>query len=229
MSNIIDGYKPSSIFEHIPRNWFLKQTLEEDYIDSGSCYEYYYALGDYYKPKSILEIGILFGYSAAALILGAKQNIQLFDSYDMDFYFRDNFKSEAVNGDPRHYEGEIEFADWSSNKIAYLKLHELLQDKIPGNKIELNIMTKNSQLVEYLPKFYEMIHIDGSHIAHEKLHDLKLTIGRCNVVIVDDYDFIPNVKQITDEFVEENKQYILNTNHIKSFRGTLVIEYKNAY
>ena len=56
MSNIIDGYKPSSIFEHIPRNWFLKQTLEEDYIDSGSCYEYYYALGDYYKPKSILEI-----------------------------------------------------------------------------------------------------------------------------------------------------------------------------
>ena len=229
MSNIIDGYKPSSIFEHIPRNWFLKQTLEEDYIDSGSCYEYYYALGDYYKPKSILEIGILFGYSAAALILGAKQNIQLFDSYDIDFYFRDNFKSEAVNGDSRHYEGEIEFSDWSSNKIAYLKLHELLQDKIPGNKIELNIMTKNSQLVEYLPKFYEMIHIDGSHIAHEKLHDLKLTIGRCNVVIVDDYDFIPSVKQITDEFVEENKQYILNTNHIKSFRGTLVIEYKNAY
>jgi len=42
MSNIIDGYKPSSIFEHIPRDWFLKQTLEEDYIDSGSCYEYYY-------------------------------------------------------------------------------------------------------------------------------------------------------------------------------------------
>ena len=47
--------------------------------------------------------------------------------------------------------------------------------------------------------------------------------------IVDDYDFIPHVKQATDEFIAKNKKYILNTNHISSFRGTMIIEYKNAY
>jgi hypothetical protein len=229
MDNIIDGYKPESIFEHIPRDWFLKQTLEEDYIDSGSCYEYYYALGEYYKPKSILEIGVLFGYSAAALILGAKQNIKLFDGYDMDYYFRDNFKRNALDNHTEFYEGEIEYPNWSSNKIAYVKLYELLQEKIPDHDIEVNIMTKNSQLVEYLPKHYEMVHIDGSHLGEHKLYDLKLTLGRSDVVIVDDYDFIPAIKEVTDEFVEKYKKYILNTNYIKSFRGTLVIEYKNAY
>ena len=233
MENILDGYKPDSIFEHIPREWFLKQTLEENYIDSGTCYEYYYAIGDYYKPKSILEIGILFGYSAAALILGAtrasKDNLELFESYDMDYYERRNFKHDSI-GDTQYYSGEVEFEDWSSNKIAYHKLDELIDEKIgPDHNLEFNIMTKNSQRLRYLPKYYDMIHIDGGHLAHEKLHDLKLTLGRCGVVIVDDYDFIDAVKEVTDKFVDDHSNYILNTNHVKSFRGTLIIEYKNGY
>ena len=224
----INKHKPESIFEHIRRDWFLKQTLQEDYIDSGTCYEYYYAFGAYYKPKSILEIGVLYGYSAASLILGAHQNIELFDGWDIDFYFKDNFKTDPF-GDPQYYQGEIEFSDWSSNKIAYFKLHELLNEKIPNHKIDTNIITKNSQLVNYIHKHYDMIHIDGGHLEHEKLHDLKLTLGRCGVVIVDDYDFIDAVKEVTDKFVDDHSNYILNTNHVKSFRGTLIIEYKNGY
>ena len=74
-----------------------------------------------------------------------------------------------------------------------------------------------------------MIHIDGAHSSDEKMHDLKLTLGRCDVVIVDDYDFIPAVREAADEFVNEQRKYILNTHYIPSCRGTLIIEYKNAY
>tara|TARA_B100000902_G_C27280337_1_gene901366 strand:- start:295 stop:984 length:690 start_codon:yes stop_codon:yes gene_type:complete len=229
MKERFEDYKPDSIFEHIPRDWFLKQTLEEDYIDSGICYEYYYAIGEYYKPKTILEIGLLFGYSAAALILGAKQNIKVFDSYDIDAYLRGSYRKEAL-GETIHYDtDEIEFKDWSSNRIAYFKLYELLQEKLPDNDIQLNIMLKDSTHLKYLDKNYDLIHIDGSHVYEVKLHDLQLTLGRCNVVVVDDYDFIPNIKLATDEFIGLNKEYILNTTHIKSYRGTMIIEYKSAY
>ena len=98
----INKHKPESIFEHIRRDWFLKQTLQEDYIDSGTCYEYYYAFGAYYKPKSILEIGVLYGYSAASLILGAHQNIELFDGWDIDFSMdiRSGDSFGVVSSDP---------------------------------------------------------------------------------------------------------------------------------
>ena len=228
MKERFEDYKPISIFEHIPRDWFLKQTLEEDYIDSGNCYEYYYAIGNYYKPQTILEIGLLFGYSAAALILGAKENIKVFDSYDIDHYDRNFFAKSA--GDLTEYDSSlIEYEDWSSNKIAYYKLHDLLEEKIPGNEISLNIMLKDSRHLKYLDKNYDLIHIDGSHYYEDKLHDLQLTLGRCNVVVVDDYDFIESNKRAVDEFIDLNKKYILNINHVKSFRGTMIIEYKNFY
>ena len=83
--------------------------------------------------------------------------------------------------------------------------------------------------LKYLDKNYDLIHIDGSHLYQDKLHDLQLTLGRCNVVVVDDYDFIPNIKLATDEFIRLNEEYILNTTHVKSFRGTMLIEYKSAY
>ena len=229
MKERFEDYKPDSIFEHIPRDWFLKQTLEEDYIDSGICYEYYYAIGEYYKPKTILEIGLLFGYSAAALILGAKQNIKVFDSYDIDAYLRGSYRKEAL-GETIHYDtDEIEFKDWSSNRIAYFKLYELLQEKLPDNDIQLNIMLKDSRHLKYLDKNYDLIHIDGSHYYEDKLHDLQLTLGRCNVVVVDDYDFIESNRRAVDEFIDFNKHCILNINHVKSFRGTMIIEYKNFY
>jgi len=105
----------------------------------------------------------------------------------------------------------------------------LLQEKIPDNDIQLNIMLKDSRHLKYLDKNYDLIHIDGSHLYQDKLHDLQLTLGRCNVVVVDDYDFIESNKRAVDEFIDLNKKYILNINHVKSFRGTMIIEYKNFY
>ncbi len=227
----IDEYKVNSIFEVIPKSWFLKQTFKEEYLESGNCYEVYYALGNYYKPKTILEIGVLFGYSAGALILGAKDSIERFDGYDIDWYSRNTY---ALKGDDNSLDSpnsipidtEIEYENWSSNKIAYYKLHELIVSNFgEENNIELNIMLKDTQHLNYLNNYYDMIHIDGAHPAKEKQHDLYLTVGRCDVVVIDDYDFVPTTKQVVDEFVKRNKNVIQNTIYIPSFRGTYVIEY----
>jgi len=224
-------HKIDSIFDVIPKSWFLKQTFEEDYLESGNCYEVYYALGKYYKPKTILEIGVLFGYSVGALMLGAKDSIERLDGYDIDWYSRNTY---ALKGDDNSLDSpnsinitsEIEYENWSSNKIAYYKLHELIVDNFgEGNHIELNIMLKDTQHLKYLKNYYDMIHIDGAHPATEKSHDLNLTINRCSVVVIDDYDFVPTTKQVVDEFVKRNKKVIQNTIYIPSFRGTYIIEY----
>jgi|TARA_Y100000361_G_scaffold80603_1_gene71265 hypothetical protein len=229
----ISDYKPNSIFDYIPRDWFLKTTLEENYIDSGNCYEQYYAIGRYYEPRTILEIGVLYGYSAAAMILGAKNRIQKFQGWDISYYATNKYKDD--NNENQYFEGEFEYPGWSSNRIATIKLKEIVDNNFPmvgvndnnrDGRPSISIDTTDSQEVERLNRFYDLIHIDGSHIGEHKLHDLNLTLGKCYVVVVDDYDFIDDVKTITNHFVETYSHLIRQTHYIDSHRGTLLIEYK---
>jgi len=64
----INSLKPNSIFDIADKSIFFE---EEDYIESGNHYEYFYAISKYYNPDSILEIGIRHGYSLYALMLGS--------------------------------------------------------------------------------------------------------------------------------------------------------------
>lgn len=74
LSEQIAQHKPASIFDVLDRSIFSPDFDKPDemaYIESGNCYEWYYAIGKHYKPESILEIGVRFGYSLASLIKGA--------------------------------------------------------------------------------------------------------------------------------------------------------------
>ena len=68
----IAALKPASIFDKVPRDFFLEDGNKgAEYIRSGNCYEWKYAVSAFLKPKSVLEIGVRYGYSLASFAFGS--------------------------------------------------------------------------------------------------------------------------------------------------------------
>lgn len=107
-----------------------------------------------------------------------------------------------------------------SNEIA----QNAIAERLPNTKVVVRNI--NSQGVESLGRSYDLISIDGDHSVQGTLHDLRLSLGKCKVVITDDYDFLGSVKEAVDKFLEENIDAIAEWCYIPSYRGTIVIVYK---
>jgi hypothetical protein len=54
--------KPNSIHDIIPSEFFTRYD-SYDYVWSGNCFEWYYAISKVIQPKSFMEIGVRFGFS----------------------------------------------------------------------------------------------------------------------------------------------------------------------
>ena len=69
----IYNLKPESIFDVADESVFFerKDIEHKGYINSGNCYELYYAISKYYNPDTILEIGTRNGYSLYSMMLGS--------------------------------------------------------------------------------------------------------------------------------------------------------------
>lgn len=88
------------------------------------------------------------------------------------------------------------------------------------------IQHMDSQLQKELPDFFDLVSIDGCHDYDCKVHDLKLCIGRCRYVILDDYDYHSDVRRATDYFLENYSDEIEWNVYIPTFRGSQLIKYK---
>jgi hypothetical protein len=88
------------------------------------------------------------------------------------------------------------------------------------------ILHVDSQEQKELPMFFDLVSIDGCHDYDCKIHDLKLCIGKCKYVILDDYDYHSNVRNSVDFFLKEYSEYIEWNEYIPTFRGSQLIKYK---
>ena len=189
---------PSSILDKVDNQFFIEidQEQHKSYIKSGNYYENYYALSSYYQPKSILEIGVRYGYSLGSMI-SASNAIEKVTGIDNDEYSL----------------GSLEIA--KDNIKKYI-----------NSDIELDFSLQDSHKIEKL-EYHDIIHIDGDHSYDGKLKDLKLTIGACKIVIIDDYLEFDDVNKSTNDFISYNKDLIENTYVLDNHsRGTMIIEYK---
>jgi predicted O-methyltransferase YrrM len=199
--NEIYDLKPKSIFDVVDKEFFIEYDDRDgpsnghDYMHCEDYYELYYAISKFYQPESILEIGVRYGYSLYSLVKGSDK-VNFVLGYDIDEY------------------------DEGSLAVAEKNLKEFLSDDI-----EIIMQNENTQGIQELDGFVDMIHIDGDHSYDGKLHDLEITKQKCKVLIIDDYEHIREVKMATDDFIRKNKSIIKNHYLLKSFRGTYIIEY----
>ena len=93
-------------------------------------------------------------------------------------------------------------------------------------KAAWEIQHVDSQGIFELPQHFDLVSIDGCHDYDCKIHDLKLCIGKCNYVILDDYDYHNDVRTSTDYFLREFRQHIEWNEYIPTFRGSQLIKFK---
>lgn len=132
-----------------------------------------------------------------------------------------SFLPLMIGGDKLEYCLGYDNEEYGNNSIATENIA-----KYYTGKAKYEILTLNSHTIKKLPMFFDIISIDGDHSYNGKIQDLELTLDHCKFVIIDDYDYHNDVKNSSNFFVNKYKEKILRTSHIKSFRGTLIIQYK---
>jgi len=185
--------KPNSIHDVIPSEFFTKYD-SYDYVWSGNCFEWYWAISEVIKPKTFLEIGVRFGFSFLPTIQ-ASPNMEYALGWDLETYGDNKIAKENIG---KYYTGD---AKWE-------------------------ILHKDSQAETELPQFFDLVSVDGCHDYYCKIHDLKMCIGKCQYVILDDYDYHQDVKKAIDFFLRVFEQHIEWSEYIPTFRGSILIKYK---
>ena len=202
MIDKIIACKPKSIFDIIPEEMFAFD-FATDYLRSGECFEWNYAIAKAIQPKTYLEMGVRFAYSFLPTLLASEQ-LEFALGLDLETYGNNTVAIENIK---KYYHGP---AKWS-------------------------IVNVDTQTLPELPQFYDLITIDACHDYDCKMRDLRLTIGKCTYVVIDDVDYLVDVRKATNDFLKEvgsdgwgKKSQIEWAAYLPTFRGTCLIKYKDA-
>jgi predicted O-methyltransferase YrrM len=193
---------PSEVFESDMPNLDMR-----DQLRSRCTFETYYALGQFYKPKSIFEIGTRLGYSLISMVTGSGQVEKLL-SWDLQGWF----------------------CPGNSIEIAKKSLIELC-----GYKGEAVFIIQDSQKQTTVDGFFDIAHVDADHRYECCMHDMEVCLGHCKILIIDDYKShssknkehnVDFVKPAVDDFVKKYIDLIDDHFYLDSYEGTYVIEFK---
>jgi hypothetical protein len=124
---------------------------------SDSTYVTYYGIGSILKPKSLLEVGVRFGYSLASLACGA------------------GLKSQVFGIDEESY--EVESNSYATNALKLLGIEALIYSS-PSRDFDVAGRIGLSSI--------DLIHIDGDHTASGALRDLLHYSQFSNRLLIDD-------------------------------------------
>ena len=206
----IAALKPNGILDVMPESVFSHDAGEPEgkhfTLHDGNCYEWYWALGRYYKPSSVLEIGVRYGYSAAALCGGGGVMCGSVTCIDNEQYVP----------------GSLDIAQ--RNILGVNGAVGTAMFRCDSQKmVRMPTVVSSSRGLVYER---ELVSIDGDHSCEGTRHDLNLTLNVSRVVVVDDYNFLGDVRRAVDRFIGDHSDMIQEHFVIPSFRGTAVIQYK---
>jgi predicted O-methyltransferase YrrM len=132
-----------------------------------------HALALLLQPRTILEIGVRCGYSAAAFLTAATE--AQYVGYDAD--------TTRFGG----FDGALVFAK------------RMLASRFPSRT---RIITQDTQKLDKLPfQYADLVHVDGDHSYEGCWHDLTMAAPIAHWILVDDITFQPAVGQATRDFI----------------------------
>lgn len=130
---------------------------ENPHYLQGITYPVYYEVGAALKPKSILEVGVRFGYSLASLASGAQITTDIFG---------------------------IDYESYALNSVAIatdsLKSLGIEANIIYGNSHNFDVEKSFNR------KHFDLVHIDGDHTTNGALIDIAKYSKYTNKILVDD-------------------------------------------
>ena len=163
---------------------------DHEVFKADNTYRWYYGIGMAFRPATIAEIGVAWGYSLYALATGSMMD-PLVMGFDNESYFpgcltRTKEKLESV--------------------VSHLRLvHADSQElrSIPNPWVGYN---------------FDIFHIDGDHTQSGCLHDMGIawpTITPGGIMLVDDIDHC-SLGTVVSNFARDNKSDML---YLPTFRG----------
>jgi hypothetical protein len=163
-----------------------------------------YLLARKHQPRRIVEVGVRYGYSAAAWLLACPKATYL----GLDIIAT---RKGTHGGLGR-----------GTNTFPYVR--SMLARLAPSAQIEL--IHANSQQMPGFPPA-DFYHIDGDHTAAGALADIDKAFSACGpggVIVVDDYDLLAPVRTACDQFAKDHAVAIAKAGRFPSWRGEFVIE-----
>jgi predicted O-methyltransferase YrrM len=162
---------------------------------AADCYPAYARMGEQWLPRRILEVGAFEGYGLISFWLGAGPQVQRLDWIDAETY------APGTNGRCRENIAAAARAlgwrkPWSACATDWAHL------PYKGG--------------------YDLIHVDAGHTFIEAFTDIVIAWQRQPaVLLVDDYDFLPEVARAVHAFSE---MFRLDFRYAHSFRGWATFE-----
>jgi hypothetical protein len=160
-------------------------TPDDPLLRANNYYKWYYAIGRYYKPINIVEIGTYYGYSLWSMIKGSESEsksegrVKMVDSYDNCSYDENSEKVCERVFSSRGY-------DYTFHRVDTQKIERLD--------------------IEYTPN---IVHVDGDHSYKGALHDMGLAIETgSEMILVDDVDAFPTVRKAVVKIFGETGIYL---------------------
>jgi len=168
--------------------------------------------------KTILEVGVAWGYHAQHLLL----NLSSIVYTGIDPYLSGYDKNDAF---PKDVAELFRDDEQSSMDRLYEAVKLELNEKFPG-RAKL-VRDKSTDWMDKESDKYDLIFLDGDHtfeMVRKELSGFWTKVNEGGILAGDDYDW-PEVKKAVDEFANE-KNYMLNSCRKKP-EGTLLTFFSN--
>lgn len=161
-------------------------------------YRLKYAIAKMILPKSILEIGVRFGYSAQSFLFAVPRASYV----GLD---KDEPSWGPYQGVPRQWADAALLARYPDNDITTWKTDTQIEEQ------------------KFVPKSFDMVHVDGDHSFQGALHDMQTFWPFCKrVMVVDDVTEILPVELAVEDFLKSTPSALLCGN-MTALRGAALI------
>lgn len=173
----------------------------DDFVDTHETYVWYHAIAAAKVPWCILEMGVRYGYSAIAMILGTRAS------------------DSRVN--PIYIGLDNEYDGIPSNSIAHRNIY---RNAGVSNQVH-SIDTGDIESVRLVvgPKIWDIVHVDGDHSEQGILNELTVAekwVAADGLVLVDDID-TEHVRIAAEKFASK---YGVIPMHIPTFHDMYLID-----